>query len=48
MIGRKFSDPQVQREKGQLPYEVVEGPDGSTGIRVSHPMIIPDTFNILC
>ena len=33
-IGRKYADTQVQREKGILPYEVVEGTDGNVGIQV--------------
>jgi heat shock protein 4 len=36
LTGRKFSDPVVQREIKHLPYEVVEGPDGSVGIRVHY------------
>jgi molecular chaperone DnaK (HSP70) len=35
LLGRKFADPVVQREKNNLPYEVVEGPNGSVGVRVS-------------
>ena len=33
-IGRNYNDPQVQAEKSRVLYEVVEGPDGTTGIQV--------------
>ncbi len=33
-VGRKYKDPQVQQEKNLLPYNLVEGPNGSTGIQV--------------
>lgn len=34
LIGKKFRDPTVQNELGRLPYEVVEGPEGSVNVRV--------------
>ena len=34
LLGRKFKDPIVQREIPLLPYEVVEMPNGSVGIKV--------------
>ena len=40
LIGRKYQDPVVQAEKNLLPYELVEGPNGSTGIRVSSSFYI--------
>lgn len=36
LIGRKFQDPVVQRELKHLPYEVVEGPNDSVGIKVQY------------
>lgn len=33
-LGRPFNDPQVQQELPKLSYDVVEGPEGSTGIQV--------------
>lgn len=34
LVGKKFRDPIVQNELKHLPYEVVEGPRGSVGIKV--------------
>jgi len=36
LIGRKFADPVVQREVKEMPFDVVETPDGTTGIRVQY------------
>ncbi|ELT92200.1 hypothetical protein CAPTEDRAFT_221226 [Capitella teleta] len=36
LIGRPFNDPQVQKEKNFLPYQVVEGPCGQVGIKVQY------------
>lgn len=36
LIGKKFHDPVVQNELGHLPYEVVEGPEGSVNVRVTY------------
>ena len=33
-IGRNYNDPQVQAEKKRVVYDIVEGPDGTTGIKV--------------
>jgi heat shock protein 4 len=33
-LGRPFNDPQVQQELPKLSYDVVQGPEGSTGIKV--------------
>ena len=35
LIARQFNDPQVQHEQSLLPYDIVQQPDGSAGIRVS-------------
>jgi molecular chaperone DnaK (HSP70) len=34
LIGRKFSDPTVQRDRKLLPYDIVEGRDGAPLIQV--------------
>ena len=34
LVGRKFSDPYVQNEIKQFPYEVVEQPNDGIGIKV--------------
>lgn len=36
LLGRKFNDPQVQKELKTAPYTAVARPDGSIGIRVSY------------
>lgn len=36
LLGRKFKDPHVQDELKFLPYNVVEQPDGSIGIKVKY------------
>lgn len=36
LVGKKFRDPIVQNELKHLPYEVVEGPRGSVGIKVNY------------
>ena len=35
LMGRNYQDPAVQKEKSLFPYALVEGPNGSTGIKVS-------------
>ena len=40
LIGRNYNDPQVQEEKKRVTYEIVEGPDGTTGIRVRNIIYI--------
>lgn len=34
LIGRRFSDPEVQKDKGMLPYEIREGADGGVEIKM--------------
>lgn len=36
LLGRKFNDPQVQKEKRFLPYNITAQPDGSIGIHVQY------------
>src|SRR3989344_65957 len=35
LIGRKFSDPEVQRDKKNLPYEIKESADGGVDVKMS-------------
>src|SRR3989338_794513 len=35
LIGRKWSDPEVQRDKGWLPYDIVEGPNSRVRVKMS-------------
>lgn len=50
LLGRKFKDPHVQDELKFLPYNVVEQPDGSIGIKVSIKLSIVASLviNRLC
>src|SRR3984885_5926912 len=33
LIGRKFDDPVVAKDKGMVPYEIVKGPNGDAWVR---------------
>ncbi|MDX9998431.1 MAG: molecular chaperone DnaK [Phenylobacterium sp.] len=33
LIGRTFSDPMVEKDKGMVPYEIVKGPNGDAWVR---------------
>jgi len=33
LIGRSFSDPMVEKDKGMVPYEIVKGPSGDAWVR---------------
>ncbi|MFN3584741.1 molecular chaperone DnaK [Phenylobacterium sp.] len=33
LIGRQFSDPTVEKDKGMVPYEIVKGPNGDAWVR---------------
>jgi molecular chaperone DnaK len=35
LIGRNFSDPMVEKDKGMVPYEIVKGPTGDAWVRVN-------------
>ena len=37
LIGRKFSDPEVQRDKKLLPYEIKESKDGGVDVKMGDP-----------
>lgn len=36
LLGRKFSDPYVQKELKHFPFKVEQRPDGGIGIRVNY------------
>ena len=42
LIGRKFSDPSVQRDKSLLPYAVVGGEGGKASVKVSDKVFSPE------
>jgi molecular chaperone DnaK len=33
LIGRKYDDPMVEKDKGMVPYEIVKGPNGDAWVR---------------
>jgi molecular chaperone DnaK len=33
LIGRQFSDPVVEKDKGMVPYEIVKGPNGDAWVK---------------
>jgi molecular chaperone DnaK len=33
LIGRQYSDPTVEKDKGMVPYEIVQGPNGDAWVR---------------
>ena len=51
LIGRRYADPTVEKDKGMVPYEIVEGPNGDAWVRargekyapsqISMPAIVP-------
>lgn len=41
LIGRRFNDPQVQRDRELLPYEVREGKDGGVEIKFGNKWVTP-------
>ncbi len=47
LIGRGFNDPLVQEEKKRVPYEIVQGPNGTTGIKVSFCALSSKDFPLL-
>lgn len=45
LIGRKFSDPEVQRDKGWLPYEILEGAGGSVRVKMGDKEYTPEEIS---
>lgn len=41
LIGRRFQDPEVQRDKALLPYEIREGSDGGVEIKLGEKWLKP-------
>src|ERR1044071_1514997 len=35
LIGRKYDDPVVAKDKGMVPYEIVQGPNGDAWVRAN-------------
>lgn len=45
LIGRKFSDPEVQRDKDWLPYEILEGAGGSVRVKMGDKEYTPEEIS---
>ncbi len=45
LVGRKFSDPQVQRAREVLPYALVEGENGDVKIEIRDRMFSPEEIS---
>ncbi len=47
LIGRKWSDPEVQRDKAWLPYDVQEGPNGSIQVKMGDAWYSPEEVSAM-
>ena len=47
LIGRKFSDPEVQRDKAWLPYEIKEGANGGVEIKMADRWYKPEEISAM-
>ena len=47
LIGRKWSDPEVQRDKAWLPYDVQEGPNGSVQVKMGDKWYSPEEISAM-
>ncbi len=47
LIGRKWSDPEVQRDKAWLPYEVQEGPGGGVQVKMGDKWYSPEEISAM-
>ena len=41
LVGRRFSDPTVEKDKGMVPYKIVEGPNGDAWVEAQGKMYSP-------
>ncbi len=47
LIGRKWSDPEVQRDKAWFPYDVQEGPNGSVQVKMGDKWYSPEEVSAM-
>ena len=47
LIGRKWSDPEVQRDKAWLPYDIQEGPNGSVQVKLGDKWYSPEEISAM-
>jgi molecular chaperone DnaK len=45
LIGRKWTDPEVQRDKTWLPYDIIEGPSGSVRVKMGDKDYSPEEIS---
>ncbi len=45
LIGRKWSDPEVQRDKAWLPYEIVQSPTGGVNVKMGDKEYSPEEIS---
>lgn len=45
LIGRKWTDPEVQRDKAWLPYDLVEGPTGGVLVKMGDQTYTPEEIS---
>ncbi len=45
LIGRKWTDPEVQRDKTWLPYDIAEGPSGSVRVKMGDKDYSPEEIS---
>src|SRR5271154_2856422 len=45
LMGRKFSDPEVQRDKAWLSYDIQEGPNGSIQVKMGDKWYSPEEIS---
>jgi molecular chaperone DnaK len=45
LIGRRYDDPMTQKDKGLVPYKIVEGPNGDAWVEVEGKKYSPSEIN---
>ncbi|MBU6414880.1 molecular chaperone DnaK [Patescibacteria group bacterium] len=47
LVGRKFSDPEVQRDKAWLPYDIKEGANGGVEVQFGDKLMRPEEISAM-
>ena len=45
LVGRRFSDPTVEKDKGMVPYKIVEGPNGDAWVEAAGQKYSPSQIS---